>query len=185
MKKLVIGIIAASIAVFMFGFLFWGATQLPYRAWKRTPDDVAAGQALRQHFPEAGTYYVPGMHHDDQTLTELYEKGPLAFVHVTSTEGRPVFDRTIMIKGFLHNALVVVLIAILMQMALPALDSYAKRVRFTAFTGLVAVVLINFGETVWWQLPMAWQMQLAMYNFGFFLVAGLVLAYFIRPKERA
>ena len=90
MKQLVIGIIVASIAVFMFGFLFWGASQLPYRSWKSTPDDVTARQALREHFPEVGTYYVPGMRHDDETLTELYEQGPLAFVHVTSTGGRSV-----------------------------------------------------------------------------------------------
>jgi len=45
--------------MYVWGFLYWGgANPFPYQAWKQTPDDVAAGQALLEHFSESGTYYV-------------------------------------------------------------------------------------------------------------------------------
>ena len=76
MKRCVIGIILATLAMYVWGFLYWGgANPFPYKAWKQTPDDVAAGKALLEHFPETGTYHMPGMNHDrygDETFVDPY-----------------------------------------------------------------------------------------------------------------
>ena len=98
MKRIVPGILLATIAAYFLGFLYWGLNPLPYSVWKRTNDDQAAQQALREHFPESGTYYLPGMYNDEETLSRLSEAGPVGFVHI-SLEGRPVVQPETMMKG--------------------------------------------------------------------------------------
>ena len=78
-KRQIIGVVLATLAVYMWGFLYWGASTIPYSAWQATNDDAAAGKALLEHFPVSGTYYVPGMYVDEATRNELSEAGPVAF----------------------------------------------------------------------------------------------------------
>ena len=58
MKNLGIGIVLAAVAIFFWGFLYWGLNPLPSGSWKQTNDDVAAGKALLEHFPESGSKSV-------------------------------------------------------------------------------------------------------------------------------
>ena len=182
-KRLALGIGLATIVLYLWGILYWGVNPLPYRTWRQTADDAAARQALLQYFPEAGTYFVPGLHHDEATLSQLFAEGPIAFVHLTSREGRPVHDPGIMVKGFVLDFVVVVLIALLLQLAAPALDSYGQRIKLVALAGLTAAILVDGGDVVWWYLPWDWKLHQAAYTFSAWLVSGLVLAKFVAPAR--
>ena len=77
MGKNILGVILAALAMFTWGFIYWGASPLPYQSWKHTNDDEAAGQALLEHFPESGTYYLPGFQNDEKTTLHASSKrGP-------------------------------------------------------------------------------------------------------------
>ena len=91
MVRALAGIVIATLAVYVWGFAFWGASGLPYTAWKPVPDEAGAAQMLLEHFPADGTYAIPG-HGDPDTLAKALETGPVAFVHVTAREGRPAID---------------------------------------------------------------------------------------------
>ena len=106
MKQRVIGIVLATIAVYVWGFLYWGISPIPYTAWKQTNGDEAAQKALLEHFPESGTYYLPGRYHDEETMNRLFEAGPVGFVHI-NLEGRPAVDPSIMISGFFFTLVAV------------------------------------------------------------------------------
>jgi hypothetical protein len=177
MKRIILGIVLATIACYFFGFLYWGLNPLPYTSWKHTSNDEAAGQALLEHFPESGTYYIPGMHHDEATLSRLHEAGPLAFVHITR-EGKPVMQSDVMAKGFLLTLVTTVLIALLLKLAAPALPSYGAVLKFTALAGLTATVMIDFGDSVWWHISWGWKLHMAAYHIVSWIIAGLVLAKF-------
>lgn len=127
MKRQIIGVALAAVAVYMWGFLYWGATTIPYLAWQATNDDAAAGQALLEHFPVSGTYYLPGMYNDEETRNKLSDAGPVGFVHI-QREGRPVVDTSTMRNGFLLMLATAFLISVILKRALPALPSYAGRV---------------------------------------------------------
>ncbi len=185
MKGFVAGILLSTLAMFLWGMVYWGFSPLPYTAWKSSPDDVEAGKALREHFPESGTYYVPAMHHEAATLDRLYEQGPVAFVHLTSRDGRPRNEPSVMIKGLLLILVGVTLLALLLRKAAPALPTYGSRVRLIALTGLAAAVLIDVGDSVWWYIPIAWKVHQALYDFSAWTVAGLVLARFVKPENAA
>ena len=179
MTRTILGIILATVACYFFGFLYWGLNPLPYTSWKQTPNDEAAGQALLEHFPQNGTYYVPGMRHDEATLTRLHEAGPLAFVHITR-EGKPLMQSDVMAKGFLLTLVTTVLIAVLMKFAAPALPSLGAVLKFTALAGLTATVMIDFGDSVWWHISWAWKFHMAVYHIISWVITGLVLAKFTR-----
>ncbi len=60
MIRAILGISAAALAVYIWGFVFWGASGLPYSAWQKVDDEVAVGQVLKKHFPRDGVYAIPG-----------------------------------------------------------------------------------------------------------------------------
>ncbi len=184
MKRQIIGVVLAAVAVYMWGFLYWGASTIPYSAWQATNDDAAAGKALLEHFPVSGTYYVPGMYNDEETRNRLSEAGPVAFVHI-QREGRPVVDPSIMLNGFLLTLVTACLISVLLKRALPALGSYTERVGFVALVGVTAVVMIDCGDAVWWKIPWGWKMYQIFYDLVAWVIAGLVLAKFVRPEAAA
>lgn len=183
MKKAALGVVLAAIALFFWGFIYWGFG--PYRTmiWQQAADDGQAGKALLDHFPNNGTYFVPGADHDQATAEGLYEQGPVAFVHMISASGRPMFDTSIMIQGFLLNLVVIVLIAVLLHQVVAALPTYGARVKFSLLSGLIAAVLIDCGDSVWWQIDWPWMLYNAFYHFTAWLLTGLILAKFIGVNQ--
>lgn len=184
MKRTALGVIIAAIVLFAWGFLYWGFG--PYRTmiWKQSTDDIAAGKALLEYFPQNGTYFVPSFNRDEETAQTLYEAGPVAFVHMLSISGSSMADFSLMINGFILNLVVIVLIAVLLRQVCAALPTYIDRVKFVALAGLTAAVFINCGDAVWWQIDWSWKLYQAFYSFSAWLIIGLILAKFIEPEEK-
>ena len=183
MSATIRGIVVASIAVFLWGFLYWGANPVPYMAWEQAPDDRAAGQALLEHFPESGVYYLPGNGNPPELRAALYESGPTGFV-IIDRNGRPEMDPSIMMQGFALNVLIICLLAGLLHVTASATPSWGERFRVTLLAGAVAVTLVDFGHAVWWLIPWPWVLAQAFYDFTAVALMGAILAYFIRdPAE--
>ena len=183
MKRFILGVLIATLLLYLWGFLYWGLGPYASLIWKQAKDDVAAGEALLQHFPEVGTYYIPASTHDPKTLERLFQKGPIALVHLISTEGRPVMDPSIMVQGFLLNLIVVVLIGLLLRRVSVALLSYSDRVGFVFLAGLTASILIDLGDVVWWRISWDWKLYLAFYHVSAWVLTGLVLGRFVGPVQ--
>ncbi len=181
MKRILLGGLVAGIAVFVWGFLFWGVSGLPDSALSRTADDAAAGQALLQHFPETGSYYLPGPHNPAQQLESLHESGPLAFVYF-NREGKPLMSPLLMVYGFLHGVVIGVLVGTALAMLGNALPAYGDRVKLVAVFGLASSIWMPLSDSIWWYFPLPWQLWKLAGEFTSWLVLGLVLAHFIRPR---
>ena len=181
MKRMIIGVVVAAVVLYMWGFVYWGFGPYGKMIWKQTQDDAAAGQVLLEHFPQNGTYFVPGMGNEEEKREALYDNGPVAFVHMISASGRPMVDSSIMIQGFVLNLVVILLIAFLLRQVAPALPTYFDRVKFSALAGLTAAVLIDCGDAVWWQIDWPWMLYTGFYHFSAWTLTGLILAKFIAP----
>jgi hypothetical protein len=181
--RTVIGTIAASIVLYVWGFFVWGGVLYPYYTgiWKPATDDDAAAQSLREQFPADGVYYVPSHHADEEVINAGFEQGPVAIVHILDADGRSRMDSSIMIKGFVLNVVGVALIALMLHMTRAALPSYLDRVKVTAVVGLTAALLIEIGDHIWWGIDLRWKLYHAFYTCTAWIVTGLVLAAFIKP----
>jgi hypothetical protein len=171
-----IGIVLAALAMFFWGMLYWGFSPLPYTGWKRIADDEAAQRALKQYFPETGTYYIPGMYNEPALLERLHSQGPVGFVHITARDGRPLQDVAVMGKGL--GLYLAAAMLFLLRMAGAAAFAYGQRVRLVAAAALLAVLMIHVGDTVWWFLPVNWKMFQLVYDLLALIIGGAVLARF-------
>ncbi|CAM2065263.1 hypothetical protein SCOR_07780 [Sulfidibacter corallicola] len=174
-------IVAAALAMYVWGMIYWGLSPLPYLTWHQTRDDVAAGQALREHFPEQGTYYLPGEHHGPEAKAELYDKGPIAFVHVTAPDGRPVHEPWVLVKGLVLCLSVAFLLAMVFRIG--DIQAVGARLRVGLLAGAAATIMIDGGDMVWWYLPWDWKMAQAVYNLSAWFLTSLVLAYGFKAPQ--
>lgn len=181
MGRIIGGIALATFVVYVWGFLYWGASSIPYAAWNETADDRAAGQALLEHFPTSGVYYIPANGNAPGLRSELYESGPTGFV-ILDVDGRPEFDAVIMAEGFVLNGIVLAILAALLVACRSAAPTFADRLKIVAGVAAIAVLMVNAGDIVWWAMPVGWQGAQIFYNFTALMIGGAILACFIRPE---
>jgi len=182
MHRTILGVVVTTLAIFIYGFLFWGVNTLPYEAWQQTPDDAAAQAMLREHFPTSGTYYIPGRQHSEADLLKLSEQGPVGFVQI-DVDGKPAFEPAVMIGGLILNLVFVCLLVGLFRIT--RATEFRDFARTSLVAGAAAVLLIDGGNIVWWAAPVGWQIWPAIYNFTTFLIAGHLLGIFMKTKVTA
>ena len=77
-QRAVLAIVVAAVVLYVWGFLVWGVVPYPAVIWKQPVDEEAARKALREQFPEPGTYVVPRAGHDEATKEAPFKQGPVA-----------------------------------------------------------------------------------------------------------
>ncbi|MCH7741181.1 MAG: hypothetical protein IIB71_00790 [Proteobacteria bacterium] len=137
MKKIIPGIIVTTFALYIWGFLYWGVSTIPYSGWKQTADDELTQQMLAEHFPESGVYFVSGFNHEAEELNRLFEQGPTGFVTI-SLEGRSQVGPGIMIGSFVLTLLIVSLMAAMFRVAGHLLGVFMKQE--SAYSGSLITV---------------------------------------------
>ena len=181
--KIALGSLLATVAVFVWGAVFW-MNPLPYSFLGKTPNDAAVGKALLAQFPATGSYFIPGQYNDQKTQTDLCKAGAIATVHI-QREGSDMMPPQMFVMGFLHDLVTVILIGWLLRKALPSLGGYCSRVCFVAMAGLAAGFFCELTTSIWTFVPWALPLINTVYIFTAWLVAGLVLAAFVKPKPAA
>jgi len=183
MTKLTLGTFAATIAMFIWGAIFW-MSPAPYSVLGRTPDDAAAGKALLEHFPANATYVIPGMYNPEDRLAALHKSGPLAMIHLRR-EGSEVMEPGVLALGFVQELATVVLMGALLTLAGPSLPTYVSRVRFLTVAGIAVAVFTDLGAPIWWRHPWPFHLVSAVYTVTAWFVAALVLSAAVRPRAGA
>lgn len=171
-----IGIAVAGFATFMWGFIFWGATTVPYDAWKSVPNDAQVQSELASMFPTSGYYSIPSVTQNSaQESTALLTSGVWATVNIDHTPALPG-DLGNMGLGLAHNILVMFLLALLMK------HMHSNRMRTAILAGLAATVFSNLGDVIWWNFPLNWKLTIMAYDMGFWILGGFVLSYFMKES---
>lgn len=189
MKKL-LGIFLASVAMFVFGAAFW-MTPLTTSFFLTATDDETAGRRLKEMFPATGTYFVPwtqvntalsaeAREQEHARKVELHQAGPIAMIHMRH-EGAGIMEPKLLLTGFLHELVAMTAAALLMGSLLGSLNTYVRRVGFMAVIGLLIAWFGPVSQPIWWFNPWPVHLVNAVYTSLAWLVAGLVLAAFIKP----
>lgn len=173
-----IGVGLAALAMYAWGFAYWGASAFPYAPWLETADDAAAGAALREHFPESGVYFVPARSNDPETRAALYDQGPVGFV-VLERDGRPEFDPGIMVRGFGLNVVIAALLLLLFRGAGLTAAGHGRRIGLAAMVAVILAVVVHAGDVVWWVKPFGWELSRAFYNATAVVLGAAVVSAFL------
>ncbi len=181
MKKFVLAPALAALAMFFWGFLYWGAPHhLPYQALGHLPDEAATAEALARIFPATGAYLIPNPTAGDEKMAAQMKKGPTAEVHIIK-ESMTAMDPAGLFKGYLHGFTLALLLAIMLNGLEKSFKGWTCRAKFGAAIGLL-VAVGDYGDAIWWHHSWTWVSAQALYDFGAYGIAGLVLAKFLTAK---
>jgi hypothetical protein len=168
-----IGAIAAAVAMFVLGFVFY-ATPLAKIAYGNLDDAHAASvqQALAANLPHSGTFVVPDPGSSAQTV--MYGKGPVALVHYNMSGFAPM-DVGAMIAGFVH----MVIVGLLMAFGLAILSRWVvalrDQVKLLVLAVLTGTVFMHLGDPIWFHQD--WQHAIYVFfaDSVELIVAGLII----------
>ncbi len=182
MKKFILAPLLAALAMFVWGFIYWGAPHLvPYRALSTVSDPDATALAVGKLFPSSGSYLLPSPMLGEEKMTALAKRGPSVELHLTKESFGSAEMGKVMAGGFVHVFVLAVLLSVLLCGLAKAFERWTCRVKFCAFLGFL-VALCDLGQALWWHHAWGWTIAAAFYDLVLFSIAGLVLAKFVTPK---
>jgi hypothetical protein len=182
MLKLGLGAIAAAVAMFVWGFIFWGTGVVDLFAHMTPEAEAALSQSLPANLTADGVYFVPeSKHRSMEEWQTRMQTGPLAIINYRAQGSMPM--TTTMGMGFAHMLATALLLGILLQLLLAATSSYLDRVKLIAIVGVIAAFYIHFAQPIWWHYPWDYAFKGFLYDAVSFTIAGAVLGFFVVPKK--
>jgi hypothetical protein len=185
MKNVVPSLFAA-IAVFLWGMISWMALGWHQATWASFSDDAPIAEAVKNSAASGtGMYVLPGIkkpdgtHADRDTWKQAFEKGPFMMALV-----RPgLIPKSMLVRalGSLVIQFVGVMVLAWILEHCPK-QTYWGRVGVCAAAGFFAGVVGWLPAWNWWDFPFTYVLVGAIDLLMGGIVAGLVLAKFIRPQ---
>ena len=186
MNKLIVPSLITAVVVFIWMFISW--TLLPWHNVDiKSIKDQALLEQMKESLTEPGIYLYPGEPEDEsnvamQEWSDQYKAGPLVHFMVYNPQGAE-WDMAIpMIKSFLINFIAAFIAGVLLMMTLAQNPSFWRRVIFVMMLGMLAAFVGPFIEWNWWSFPTGYSMVNAIDLCVTWFIAGLVLAWRIKPE---
>jgi len=178
MKSLLLGSLLSAVALFMWGFVYFGISGIPYNFLGEANDN---GLVLDAEFPESGTYVVPDPRLEN--VEDLHLRGPFAMVHIRKG-GMPMMSPSLMIGGFVHGFGYALLLGLLLKQICRK-SGYGARVGFVTLAGLAGTFMARIGDVIWWHNAWDWQLSTMAYTVIGSSIVGAILAKFIKNDAQA
>ena len=188
-KQLALGTILGAIVLFVWSALAWMIIPWPGEPLRHFTSEDAIVNAIKTNVPRSGYYLIPNEPQRLPGMTEeQYQKavkdaedrmnnGPMVFAAIR-LEGISMGKS--MIVGFLTN-IVGALLACILLLQTDRL-SYRGRVAFVTALGLLIFVGGHVDEWNWWGFSTAYTMMTLGAVLIGWILAGLVMAIFVRGK---
>jgi hypothetical protein len=182
MARAMLGAVAAAVAMFILGFIFF-ATPLQNLAVDKLDDTRAAAvqQALNANLQRTGTYFVPDPDTPQQSV--MYGTGGVATIHYNSA-GFAASDTTSMIGGFVHMLIVTILMAVGLYALSRHAPAFADQIKLLVLGVAGAAVFMRLGEPVWYHHDWGHAIYMFLADAISLIVAGVVILKLL-PRDRA
>lgn len=183
MGRVLIGAIAAAIAMFVIGFIFYATPLNRIHVGSLDNGQAAAvQQALAANVPESGTYHIPSTQTAEQTV--MYGQGPIATLHY-NIKGYSVADPSAMIGGLLLDFVT----ALLFGAALIGIDrrvpDFSSRARLVVLFSVGASAYMHLGEPIWYHHDWGHFIYLFIVDALTLTAGGLIIARWFLPSVKA
>jgi len=181
MLRFLLGCFLVAVVSWVWSVAFYVISPVPYYTVSETRDDLAAGQALLKHFPETGTYILPGRIAGDEVRTQMRAKGPVATDYITR-EGSPDASPLKIFIGTFNGMVIGALIGLAMLLLNRHTTDYWSHVAIGSTFGVAYTAYPRFADIIWSDFPYGYQMMM-IFSDGFsWILMVLVMAWFTRPR---
>lgn len=182
MRNLVVGSLLAAVAMFVWGFLFWGLRPVDPFAHLTLAQERAVAAVLSAELPGPGVYFLPDRDAlgGDASWAERHTAGPVAFVAFRPDGANPQ-SPVKMLMGFLHMLATAALLGVVIRLG--RLPDYGARFGLAAAVGVAATFFAYVAQPIWFDLPWGHYLTRSIYDLVAWLLAGAVLAWFVRPSS--
>ena len=186
LKRIIVGSLAAGIVLFLWGCAAW--LFLPtYTNFKDILDEEAVVRTLNESLPEKGIYYFPK--HPDQSPDSIADwnrkvsVGPTGQV-IFNPQGHGPLGIRKFGAALLTQWLAALIVAFLLSQTLAGRPSFRRRWLFGALIGCVIGLTAYLPDWIWYGFPGSYTANLVRDVVIGWVIAGLILAYFIKtPLE--
>lgn len=180
MKRLLAGALVVAFVSWAWSVLFYVLSPIPYYTVSATRDDLAAGAALLEHFPESGTYILPGRTSTPDVRASMRRQGPVATVYI-KREGAPMASPVKVILGTLQGVGIGLLLGLAMLPLARAGIGYGGRLGIATLFGLSYTIYPRVADILWSDFPPGYQWMMIFSDGASWLLMAAVMAWFTRP----
>lgn len=179
--RMMIGAFCVAVVLWVWSTLFYVVSPVPYWTMSQTADDIAAGEALKEHFPETGTYILPGRYAGDDIRAQMRSNGPVATIYITR-DGKPEASVSKILVGTFNSVVIGLLIGGGMLLLNRHTTRYWSAVAIGSTFGIAYTAYPRFADIIWSDFPPGYQLMM-IFSDGFsWILAVMVMAWFTRPR---
>ena len=182
MGRVLLGAVCVTVVVWVWSVLFYVVTPIPYYTMSQTTDDLAAGAALLEHFPESGTYILPGRFSGPDVRRTLRSQGPVATVNL-QRDGAPEASAFKITAGTLHGLVVGLLIGAGMLLLNRYTTQYWNHVAIASTFGVAYTAYPRVADIIWSDFPPGYQLMMIFSDGVSWILMVMVMAWFTRPRR--
>ena len=179
--RLLLGAFAVTVTSWIWSVGFYVLSPVPYWTVSQTLDDRAAGAALLQHFPESGTYILPGRDSGQEIRSEFRANGPVATVYLVR-DGALQSSPTKIILGIVQGFVIGLTLGVAMLMLNRYTTKYWNHVAICTTVGLAYSAYPRVADIVFSDFPPGYQWMMIFSDFLSFVLMIMVMAWFTRPR---
>jgi hypothetical protein len=185
MIRVILGSVAAAIAMFVIGFIFFGPLGLTNLSTGSLDDTRAAAvqQSLAEHLPRTGTYVVPSAE-SSAAQTVMFGRGPIATIHY-NTSGFAAMDTTSLVQGLVFNFMVALLFGLALLGIEGRVADFGTRARTVSIVAVAAVAFTHLGEPIYMHHDWPHFIYLFAADSLMLVAAGTILAWFLPTRAVA
>ena len=180
MKGILTGSLAAAVAVFVWGFVFWGTSLADPFSHVSAEQEAVIAANLQNGFSEPGVYSIPDQANGtEEEWIARHEAGPVAIVRVRPDGANPMAPGK-MASGFVHMLVSIGIMAA--ALAMLRLPTYGQRLKLVLLTSLAGTAFATLTDPIWFHATWSYFIWLMVYYMISWLIAGAILARFIKPE---
>lgn len=184
MGRLLAGALVVTLVSWIWSVLFYVVSPIPYYTLTPTADDIAAGRALLEHFPESGSYILPGRDSSREVRTMMRNEGPVATIYI-DRDGAPMSSPRKIVVGTLHGIVVGLLLGLGMRELSRRGWSFGAKLKVATFFGLSYTAYPRVADIIWSDFPQGYQWMMIVSDGLSWLLMAAVMAWFTQPRGGA
>lgn len=181
MGRLLAGSFVVAIVSWVWSVAFYVLSPIPYYTVSSTRDDIAAGAALLEHFPETGTYILPGRRSSPEVRATMRANGPVATVYI-DRDGAPMSSPGKIAIGTLHGVVIGFLMGLGMRWLTRRGWSFVDKLGVAAIFGTSYTAYPRVADIIWSDFPQGYQWMMIFSDGVSWILMAAVMAWFTERR---